>query len=249
MRKELVVFSIPTVDGNISAPLMLFTRLCEKQSENPNVRWRFQTNIVEGYKPTEYARNRLVQRFLEDPEAVKMWFFDADVKPPIPQTMDLLGVQADIAAGIYPVWGSKPGEKPTCRWTAYDRKPGGKFFHMDVEGLERPFHAEGAATGCMIIHRRVLEDPRMHLDGHFEHPLTGEKGMLSEDEPPAVFQWPRYPNGKTMMTDDFDFCYRARSLGYSLKIHPVVRCGHKKRVDLMDILDFSRIEEGAHAAA
>jgi hypothetical protein len=74
--------------------------------------------------------------------------------------------------------------------------------------------------GSTVIRREVLEDPGMRL------------GDDSHCDSPAIFRTPLDLNGKTLSTEDIDFCERAKKLGYSVKVKLDVVGGHRKLVDL-----------------
>lgn len=253
MKKELIVFGIPTADGNVSAGVFQFVRVLEKEGlRNKNVPWEFETILLKGFKPVEYARNRIVQRFLEIPEASRLWFLDADIEPP-KEAADLLSVQSDIVSGIYPTWqASGPNRPPMVRWCVYDRASDGRYAHKDVGDRTDVVYAGAAATGCMLIRRKVLEDPRMEGERAYYDVLAGENRYLHDDggAPPPIFGWHYLPNGLTMCSEDMDFCHRATDNGYSIRVHLGVRCGHNKTVNLMDVERYGKsVAEALRAVA
>lgn len=71
--------------------------------------------------------------------------------------------------------------------------------------------AEAVGGGCMMIDREVLR---------------------AMDFP--WFRWPeQFHDGKlTAISDDTDFCGRAKMLGFSVHADGRVRCGHKKTIDV-----------------
>jgi hypothetical protein len=83
--------------------------------------------------------------------------------------------------------------------------------------FDGPLEVDGAGTGCMLIRRDVFE-----ALGHpwFRWPewIDEEKGTLER------------------MSDDIDFCNRARDKGFKVVAHGNVRCGHIKQCDVANFV-------------
>ena len=128
--------------------------------------------------------------------------------------MDLLDIDADIVAGIYPI----PNANKPPVWSVYHRMDN-VFQYATLNGDRELMTAGAAGTGAMIIKRHVLEDPKMRHS-------PDEKGV------PCIFQTPRSPSGFCLATDDLDFCRRAVDAGYKLVVDTGVRWGHIKTHDV-----------------
>jgi hypothetical protein len=107
----------------------------------------------------------------------------------------------------------------------------------------------GAGTGAMVIDRRVLEDPGMHLDpiytGLDEKPASIHEETDDPSWAPAIFRTRYKANGQRLRGEDLDFTLRAWRLGYSMKCHLGVMFGHAKRIDLKDAIQLmSRVVDG-----
>ena len=173
--------------------------------------------------PADYQRNMIAKKFLEG-KCDWLWFIDSDILPPA-NVLELLKLlpEADVIAGIYPLM-SRPPDPPVC-WTCYDivdTPTGGSFRLRDItRDHEIVRDAGGAATGMMLIHRRVLEDPRMWL--------------APEADPIGIFKLNFEPNGRPMNTEDMAFCKNLHKNGYKLIVHTGVRCGHVKVEDVTNV--------------
>ena len=97
---------------------------------------------------------------------------------------------------------------------------------------------DAAGTGMMIISRRVLEDPRMKFPREWIA-MTGKKRTLRDCDPDGWFKNRHKPNGAYETTEDIDFCYRAKKLGYRLFVDYGVKSGHIKQTDVLDIAKYS----------
>ncbi len=84
------------------------------------------------------------------------------------------------------------------------------------EWFDGEVEAEAVGGGCMMIRRGVLEQ--------LGHPW---------------FRWPEQyspETGITFMTEDGDFCARAREAGYRVWAYGNVRCGHRRAFDVAMLL-------------
>lgn len=221
-------------------------------SLHPDSRFRFQRVWSEGARPVDYARNLMVQKFLAS-DCDRLWFMDADTVPP-PDVVKLLNVDADIVSGVTPTWGNQfANEPPAPGYTiyAYDETQRG-MLHRPVynDGIE---DVDGVGTAMMLIKRHVLEDRRL-----WQHPgyiaFDGTPSEIGDDDAPPVFREVRKPNGQLDISEDLDFCFRAKRLGYRIAVHHGAKCHHHKRVDVLAVIDWglrhaeSVIEEQHEAA-
>jgi hypothetical protein len=212
--------------------------------------WFFTWEVTNDKQPVEYARNLLIKTFLEQTNAQKLFFLDSDVIPP-ENAFDLLRVKADIVVGQTYVYEHMKGQRDSrMKLVAfhYNHKklafdpivPDGKNMIVDVSG---------AGTGAMVIDRRVLEDPYMHLDPHYvgldEEVTSIHQEMDQPNWAPAIFRTRYKANGARLRGEDLDFTLRAWRRGYSLKCHLGVMFGHAKKIDLRDAVRLmSRVVDG-----
>jgi hypothetical protein len=125
--------------------------------------------------------------------------------------------------------------------------------------LHRPVYndgvedVDGVGTAMMLIKRHVLEDRRL-----WQHPayfaFDGTPMVMGEEDAPPVFREVRKPNGQLDISEDLDFCYRAKQLGYRIVVNHGAKCHHHKRVDVLQVIEWglrhaeSAIEERQRAA-
>jgi GT2 family glycosyltransferase len=152
--------------------------------------------------PFDHARSQGCRRML-DTDHEWMFFLDDDVIPP-PDTINrLLAYNADIVGGLY-----------------YRRQmPPAPVMMRDVEGeggqwiTDYPpgslVEADLIGSGCMLVKRKVLEIM-----------------------PPPWFEWKcdpyRWPDLKPYerCSEDYDFCRKARALGFKLYVDTSIQCHH-----------------------
>ena len=256
-----IFVAVPTIDNRVTLGLNEFIIILERASRADDNPFIFSFRGVNGFSPVEYARNYLVGEFLKS-DADSLWFIDADMLPD-ESAARLLYVEADICAGRMFRFDHKnpaidTSKHPGVALCAMQRiEKTGKYAPLvPMVGDAAVQEVDAVGTGSMIIRRRVLEDRRMWFDGTY-FGLTGEPADLYDEEgdvryAPAVFRFPRKPNGQPIIGEDLDFCYRAKSLGYTIKVDIEAKFGHHKTVDLDQVVELAyvastRAVEGQHA--
>lgn len=234
MKPERIMIGIPSV-GKFSIDLHYFILEAMQRTLAPGARYAFAVQHVGNKRPIEYARNLLVGLFLKS-RCDRLWFWDHDTVPDV-TAWDLLGYDGDLVAGRYFIWNSPgPNTEPALMLSGYHRPDPERWSWNAVTDPKEIMDVDGAATGCMLIRREVLEDRRMWLGTEYVN-MSGEACDLATERAdpewgPPVFRTPRKPNGQEMTTEDLDFCWRAKQLGYSVKFAPGVAVGHVKEVNL-----------------
>jgi hypothetical protein len=218
-----------------------FLTLLERLGMQPDYPYKFSWQIMNGLRPVEYARNRLVGAFLKNTKAERLWFIDEDMLP-TQTSLELLDVDADIVAGRAWAFDHPNGNRgPSLKLCIFDYNKLGdyKFNPVVPENGSSVMDVTAAGTATMLISRAVLEDPRMNLPGAY----TGLDGIVhsvdvereADDWAPPVFRTLYKPNGHILRGEDLDFCLRAHELGYSIKAHVGSEFGHLKEVNLNDV--------------
>lgn len=225
-RKHIFV-GIPCTKAALTTRIATLMCDCSVEGLLPGKKLVFTIRIINDYFPTEYARNVLCRDFLQS-DAEYLWFIDSDTLPD-DNWMKLFDVDADIVAGVYPIGRQEKGNKVLALdWGLYNKAPEHKYGWMalPLEAYQKDevIECDAAATGCMVIKRKVIE--------HFMK--TAE---VDDDGIPGIFKWPKKPSGKSICSDDFDFCTRAKEEGFNLKVHTGVRWGHLKFKDLKDVYE------------
>lgn len=226
-KRKHVFVAIPCTKASLTTNIA--TLLCDTVVEGltPGKKLVFTIRIINDYFPTEYARNVLCRDFLAS-DAELLWFIDSDTLPDN-NWLKLFDVDEDIVAGVYPIGRQDKGNRVLALdWGLYKKAPEHEYGWMalPIEGYQKGevIECDAAATGCMVIKRKVIE--------HF-----AKDAVVDEDKVPAIFRWPKKPSGKSLCSDDFDFCTRAQDAGFKLKVHTSVRWGHLKFKDLKDVYE------------
>ncbi len=241
LKKQHIHIAVPTQDNVVGYGVVPFLTMLEGMSLSAACPYRFSWEMVHQQTPVEYARNKLVTKFLRETEAEKLWFIDTDMVVPA-DALELLTCDADIVAPVAFAFNHANGG-----WSAglklclfkYDEEK--RAFHSVVpaDGAPRRVPLEGAGTAAMVIKRHVLEDKRMWLNPEYTD-LNEQPATLDPDKDVVPIFRNRYkPNGEIMRGEDLDFCLRAHRLGYSIVGDLKVRFGHNKVVDLDHVAQFA----------
>lgn len=166
---------------------------------------------IDGEAEVAFANNLLGQRLI-DSGYQRLWLVAADLVP-YPETPTILEAGADVAIGLSYMLGPGDVVLPNV-----GRCVDGAGLDWDTlvwsEIQSSPFDVDGGGSHCTIVHRRVLEDAEMQL------------------APGAWWRTLRDPRGRRVVTDDVDFCWRARRAGYIVRAYPGALSGHLKTCDI-----------------
>ena len=127
--------------------------------------------------------------------------------------LDLIDLDLDIVGIPTPVWHwvGKNGERPIY-FNAYKKVVGGYTEWPDKNGLQE---VDAIGSGCMLISRRVFEDPEMR-------------------KKPFLRVW--NDDGTVERGCDIAFCERAKKRGFKVWAHYNYMADHIVKVSLIEVL-------------
>lgn len=169
--------------------------------------------IMPTHVPYENNLHHIVNDFMDGD--FDFWLnIDSD-NPPLKNPLDLIVFNKDVIGLPTPVWhyvGTRAYERPIYE-NAYRYVPSLDAYAewQAKEGLQR---VDAVGTGCVLIARRVFEDPLMRLAPFartLRHDGTVEKG------------------------NDIAFCERARAQGFEIYAHYDYRCQHFNVLELHEV--------------
>lgn len=215
---------LPSADSNNRIEITsLLCDLMVRQFTVPDYPYLFKFIPEQEARPVEFARNRLVSKFLKT-DCDVLWFIDADGIPGAGMENVLRG-NYDVSIGPVPmliVTGAKNVVVCPNLFQGIDDGNVGELW----DG-ESPIKAGGTAN--MAIKRHVLEDKRLHLD-----------------EDGSVFQRKYDTRGCPEFGEDADLCRRVLDLGYTLGAELDADCDHAKTYGLRWLMDvFQGMQERA----
>ncbi len=214
---------IPTVNITIAIPTRgtlhhdLVLRLLEWQQMYPK---NLNFIILPNVEPIDRARNILVEKVKEaGKDSVKadyLFFIDDDTVPPIFAIEALIGVNKDIVTGFTPAikW-AKDNSYWSYDYTVYkctfDKE--GELVSSYVPDEYGVVKADRVGGACLMIKMSVFEKI--------------EKAGLG-----VPFDMVYEKSGKWLLSEDYNFCDKARKAGCEIWAHGQVRCKHCKVVEL-----------------
>lgn len=190
---------------------------------------RFTTRLsFPVHRPFENALHHAVVEFLAgDAE----WFLNIDSDQwPTTNPLELIVGRDDLIPGrdvlgvatpVYHCDASKPGDR--CYYlNGYREVEGGYQEFQPQEGLQE---VDAVGTGCILIHRRVLEDPVMRM---------------------APFRRTTDEFGRVEYGNDLNFCRRAKERGFRIWCDFRSPCEHVVAVPMLEaIRAFNGVREAA----
>lgn len=169
------------------------------------------------------GRNELVARFLETTDSAWLLMLDSDEQLSLKGFDKLIASVHDterpVMAGLY--FGAWHGDLyPQACPLIFRAEPGTtRFFPIVDYPADQVIEVDSAGTGCLMVHRSVLE--RFQEDAS---PHQGKTWCWFQDMP---------VNGDWFSEDHF-FCARTRELGYRIHANTGVVLPHRKRFWLDD---------------
>ena len=234
MKKELILISLLTYSDSVNVSFLWWVDSVRKLNDDTNHPRTYEVMYIPGMRPVAYARNVAITNFINHPTADKLWFIDDDLVP-TDSSLNIFNSDADIVSGLYYLL-LMEGSNPTISSAIY-HKDGAGFKQIDpnnYKGKSPIVEIDAAGTGTLLISRKVAEDSRMMLTKEYIS-AEGELTSLRDDEALPIFRTLAKANGSEERSEDIDFVWRAKQLGYSVEGVLDARFLHKKEM----LLDWS----------
>jgi hypothetical protein len=157
-------------------------------------------------KPITFNRNEIVKSFLKSP-CDYLLMIDDDVVPPL-GILNLADFQKDIIGALCFAFTHNMVVP-----IAWNRRADGQYWLSDLDGNDGLQKVDAVGTGCIMISRKVLENPWWQNNGGWfknEYDKTGHKKE----------------------GNDLAFCRKAEDLGYKVYTHTDYTCSHIVPMDL-----------------
>jgi hypothetical protein len=222
-RKPSIFVAVLSVTGRVHYTTAIAFARAMASSMMPECPWKFGVHIEPGQRPADYARNRVVERFIKETDSDWLVMIDEDEVVPENFWQMCAVNDADIVAGITPVWVGTMDPESSLRVNNYGVDDKGRCFNLPApaDEVQQPYRVPIVGTGCIAIRRRVFA-PRPHGLG-----LNPFYFTYSEDR-------------KVLAGEDINFSVEANKAGFSLCVHPQVRFDHAKEVPLWQIESYYR---------
>mgnify|MGYP003349918803 CR=1 FL=1 len=203
--------------------------LCKNANINLSFSYLFNESLI------QRARNLLVHHFLQS-EATHMMFIDADIRFNPNDIFPMMEADKDIICGIYP---KKEINWQTVRNAINAGVPDDQLKHhtgafvvnlVDYQTevtvpINQPVEIWNGGTGFMLIKREVFEG----LIGKVPMYLNNVLDLQSNKNGETIhefFATQIEPESKLLLSEDYDFCKKARNNGYKVWAAPWVQLAH-----------------------
>jgi len=203
--------------------------LCKNANMNVSFSYLFNESLI------QRARNLLVHYFLKS-DATHMMFIDADIRFNPNDIFPMLEADKDIICGIYP---KKEINWQTVRNAIEAGVPDDQLKHhtgafvvnlIDYQSqvtvpINKPVEIWNGGTGFMLIKREVFES----LIGKVPMYLNNVLDMRNSQNGETIhefFATQIEKESKLLLSEDYDFCKKARDNGLKVWAAPWVNLGH-----------------------
>lgn len=156
-------------------------------------------------KPISHNRNSIVQNFLQRKEFDYLIMIDSDIVPPV-DFLTLVDFQKDIISPVCFMF-----QQNMVIPLIMERKSDGMYNAKDVKLMDGLVECDAVGSGCIIMSRKVLEAVK--------YPFRNEYDA----------------DGIKLYGLDFNFCHRAKKLGFKVFCHLDYKCSHWTTMDLKEI--------------
>ena len=227
MNEEHIMVVVPSKNRWTTDSISLFFANSAHKSYDEKHPYKYSVSVISEIEGYAAVRNIAVQRFLRSP-CDRLWFIDNDTILP-DDIFKLPEIDGDIVTLPYPFVGTM-----TPAIVNYKNLDDFDEGMADViPGPDGVADVNGTGMGCTLIRRSVLEHPEMRYSTIYETRDGKVKNEVDEDDAPEpIFRFHRRPSGRWEMGEDYDFCIRAKRLGFNIKIRMKSICGHLKTIDL-----------------
>lgn len=193
---------------------------------------------VQGSGLLSRIRNELVKTFLDSTDAAWLWMVDTDQRVPVAVFDALVAAVHDktvpvLAGVVFAAYPDPSGGWPVVVPAIYRLDPDG-VGHTPIfdylPGIR--MRVDAAGTGCLMVHRTVLETIRATAD-------------------PGLRDWCWFADGPTgdgrWLSEDLTFCRRVRDAGFPIHAHTGAVLPHRKTVWVDEHTPRPRLTERASA--
>jgi hypothetical protein len=203
--------------------------LCKNANVNVSFSYLFNESLI------QRARNLLASHFLKS-DATHMMFIDADIRFNPNDIFPMMEADKDIICGIYP---KKEINWLTVRKAIDAGVPDDQLKHhtgafvvnlVDYQTevtvpVNQPVEIWNGGTGFMLIKREVFEG----LIGKVPMYLNNVLDLQNKDNGQTIhefFATQIEPESKLLLSEDYDFCKKARNNGFKVWAAPWVQLAH-----------------------
>jgi len=230
-RKVGIFAAVPNMSGQVNfTTAMQFARAMASTGlqECP---FRFGVHVEVGKRGPDYARNCIVQAFLNESDSDWLVMWDDDQVVPDNWWMLCTVRDADVVSGLTPVWVANMDPETMLRVNNYGLDAQHRCFNLPMpdDKVTQPYRVPIVGTGCIAIRRRVF--------------APKPKGVGT-----APFFFTHMPDRKVQAGEDINFSVECNRAGFVLAVHPQVRFGHMKQLELWQVEQYYQARKAMELA-
>lgn len=220
-RKTGVFIAVPTMGGNVNYTIAMMFGRAMASSALQECPFNFTVHMEVGKRGIDYARNCIVQAFLNDSDADWLYMIDDDQCVPDNFWQVCAVKDADVAGAITPVWVANMDPEVMLRVNNYGVDAEHRCYNLPMpdDTVKQPYRVPIVGTGAIAIRRRVFA------------PKPAGVGV-------APFYFTHMPDRKVQGGEDVNFSVDCNRAGFTLAVHPGVRFDHMKALPLGQIAQY-----------
>jgi len=215
--------------GFYTQAVLQLQTLCKNNNVDLTFSFLFNESLI------QRARNLLANEFLKS-QATHMMFIDSDIRFFPEQIFPMVDVDKDIICGIYPKkeinWGAVRNAMAAGVPDAELKHHTGSFvvnlvnYENEVTvPIDKPLEIWNGGTGFMLIKREVYEGLIGKVPTYKNNVMDLQNPKNGEDIN-EFFATQIEPESGLLLSEDYDFCKKARQNGYKVWAAPWVQLGH-----------------------
>ena len=215
--KAGVLIAVPSGDGNIRWSLGNMFAQAQQLNARPDWPFTYGHMVLAGCSPTDYARNSIVNFFLEKTDCTWLYMVDADQEAPENWPFLTMVNGAQVVSGKTYCWVPTGYKEGQLRVNQYSLDQHARCFNITPpETGGNPYEVPIVGTGCFAVHREVFAKIPM-----------------------PAFRFAYEPSGKIRAGEDINFSVACQRAGFKIAVHPSVLFGHVKAVNLANIDEYA----------
>lgn len=195
--------------------------------------------MVSYFSPVDRARNLAVQRFLAMPaHLTHMLFIDSDTIPPVDAIEKMMKINEPVVTALTPIFNGIQSDRFSVYYNAFTEinsldskelhelgKPG-----TSVDGFIGTTKVDRCGMSCCLIERSVIVKiaERFSIDTNIDWSADPKPFMGPGDR--LWFNFHFDVDHKVWVSEDFDFCIKAKKCGYDIFADTSIICKHAKTV-------------------
>jgi hypothetical protein len=226
--KQRIFIALLTYRDSVNVSFLSWLDSIRTLNSDPTHPRTYEIAYIPGRRPVAYARNVAVAQFIKS-GADKLWFIDDDLVP-TESSLRIFESDAAIASGLYYLMFVEGG-RPSIESCVYYKRSGG-FSHIDTKRRmigQDIIPIDAAGTGTLLIDKKVFLDISMTLPSKYEN-ASGDVVELQGSDALPYFRTMYKSDASEELSEDLDFVWRAKQLGYRCECVLDARFFHKKEV-------------------